>query len=257
MSKFIDRIKRVSQTAYQPMGFRLAEPTQDEPKLLLVASLAQTDIGGLADYAAGADAGLLSIPELPSGVKTLQAVSQAIPDVPWGCRLGNVSQKEIKQVENAGCDFVVFPAARTSLAIPQDDELGKILEVEMSLSEGLLRTVNELPVDALLITKEPGKDYFLTWHHLMLLRRFAELLTKPLLVSVPAKVTANELLVLWEAGMDGVIVEVEMGQPKQRLKKLRRATDKLTFSSRHKQGKAGALLPHIAEKRVIPAEEEE
>jgi len=170
MSKFIDRLKRVSQTAPQPMGFRLAESAQDESKILLVASLVKADIEGLADYAAGADAGLLSIPELPSGVKILQAASQAIPDVPWGCRLENVSQEEIKQVVNAGCDFIVFPAARTSLAIPQDDELGKILEVEMSLSEGLLRTVNELPVDALLITEEPGKDYFLTWHHLMLLR---------------------------------------------------------------------------------------
>jgi len=91
----------------------------------------------------------------------------------------------------------------------------------------------------------------------MLLRHFVKLLTKPLLVSVPAKVTVNELQVLWEAGVDGVIIEVGVGQPKQRLKKLRRATDKLSFSSRHKQRKAGALLPHIAEKRVIPDEEEE
>jgi len=239
------------------MGFRLAESAQDEPKILLVASLAQADIEDLTDYVAGADAGLLSIPELPSGTKTLQGLSQAIPDVPWGYRLENVSQEKIKQVVNAGCDFVVFPAARTSLAIPQDDELGKILEVEMSLSEGLLRTVDELPVDALLITEEPGKDYFLTWHHLMILRHFADLLTKPLLVSVPAKVTASELQVLWEAGMDGVIVEAGVGQPKQRLKKLRKAIDKLTFSSRHEQRKAGALLPHIGEERVIPAEEEE
>jgi hypothetical protein len=154
----------------------------------------------------------------------------------------------------AGCDFVVFPAAKTSLAILQNEAVGRILEIEASLSDGLLRAIDALPVDAVLIADELREDYFLTWHHLVLFQHFANLLTKPLLVSIPSNVTANELQALWEAGVDGVIVEVETG----RVSKLRQAIDKLTFPSQRKRGKAEALLPRIGgEPSTVTMEEEE
>jgi len=158
-----------------------------------------------------------------------------------------------------GCDFVVFPAANTSLAILQNKEVGKILEVEASFSEGLLRTVNELPVDAVLFTSEQEKEHFLTWHHLMLFQYFANLLTKPLLVSIPSKVTDSELQALWGAGVVGVVVEVGVGQPAGGLTELRRTIDNLTFPSQRKRRKEEALLPYISEEasRVTEEEEEE
>jgi len=155
-----------------------------------------------------------------------------------------------------GCDYVVFPSTNTSLAIFQGDEVGKILEVESSLSDGLLRAVNELPVDAVLVASEQRKGYFLTWHHLMLFQRFADLLTKPLLVSIPLIVTASELQALWEAGVDGVVVEVGAGQPAERLKELRRVIDKIAFPSPRQRRKAGALLPYIGGETSIVTEEE-
>ena len=156
----------------------------------------------------------------------------------------------------AGCDFVVFPAANTPLAILQDDEVGKILEVEVSLSEGLLRAVDELPVDGVLITGEAKRDYFLTWHHLMTFQRFADLLTKPLLVCVPSKVTANELQALWKAGVDGIVVAVGVEPPAGKLNELRQTIDKLAFPPRN-WAKAEALLPYIRGEEKIVAEEEE
>ena len=156
----------------------------------------------------------------------------------------------------AGCDFVVFPAANTPLAILQDDEVGKILQVEVSLSEGLLRAVDELPVDGVLIAGEQESDYFLTWHHLMIFQRFADLLTKPLLVGVPSYVAATDIQALWEAGVDGVVVEVEVDQPAGRLNELRQVINELTFPPR-KRAKAEALLPYIGGKTGVETEEEE
>ncbi|MBA7560808.1 hypothetical protein ES708_02439 [subsurface metagenome] len=225
--------------------------------MLLIASLAQTDIEGLADYVAGADAGLLLVPELDSGAKTLQKVSRVVSDVPWGGWLRDVDRRGIKQMVKVGCDFVVFPAASTPLAMLQNDEVGKILEVGVSLSEGLLRAVDGLPVDAVLIVGEQGEGYFLTWHHLMLFRRFADLLTKPLLVSIPSNVTAKELQALWEAGVDGVVIEAGVGQPAMRLKELRRVVNKLTFPSTRKGEKVEALLPYIGREPSIATGEEE
>jgi len=257
MSSFIDKLNQFSRVVPQSMGFRRAQLVSGKPKILLIASLAEASIGSLTDYVAGADAGLLRIPKSNSGTKTLKEISQAAPDIPWGGWLRNTDQDRIKQPTKTSCDFVVFPAANTPLAILQSDEVAKILEVESSLSEGLLRAVNELPIDAVLITAEQEEDYRLTWHHLMLFQRFANLLTKPLLVSIPPNVTANELQALWEAGVDGVVIEVGAGQPADRLKKLRQAIDKLAFPSQRKQGKAEVLLPHIGSEASVVTEEDE
>jgi len=256
MTRFIDKLNRVSPDVPQPMGFRAARSVSSKPKMLLIASLAQADADSLANYVAGADAGLLHISKLSSGAKTLQKISQAMPDIPWGGWLGESGQGGIKQMVKVGYDFVVFPEASTSLAILQDDELGKILEVESSLSEGLLSAVNELPVDAVLIASEQGEGYFLTWHHLILFQRFANLLTKPLLVSIPSKVTSSEFQALWEAGVDGVVVEVGVGQP-DRLKGLRQTINKLAFPLPRKRKKAEALLPRVSQESGTAINEEE
>ncbi len=257
MSRFIDKLNQVSRVVPQSIGFGRAHPVPEKPKILLIASLTETSVGGLTNYVVGADAGLLHIPKLSSGAKTLKEMSQAVPDIPWGGWLRNIDKEEIKQMAKAGCDFMIFPAANTPLALLQNDEIGKILEVESSLSEGLLRAVNELSIDAVLIAGEQGEGYFLTWYHLMLFKRFADLLTKPLLASIPPNVTANELQALWEAGVDGVIIEVGAGQPAERLKELRQTIDKLVFPLQRKRGKAEALLPHIGREVSIVTEEEE
>ena len=255
MSRFIDKLNQVSQAVPQPMGFKAVTPVSSTPKMLLVASLARADVEGLADYVAGADAGLLVVSKPGSGVSTFKKISQAVPAIPWGGWLRGVESKEIEQVVEAGCDFVVFPVATTSLTIVQNKEVGKILEVEASLSEGLLKAVDELPAEAVLINGE--KKEGLTWHHLMLFQRFADLLTKPLLVSIPSNATANELQALWEAGVAGVIVEAGAGQPVEGVSSLRQVIDKLTFPPQRKRGKPEALLPYIGPERGTVAEEEE
>jgi len=257
MSKLIDKLNRLSQAELQPMGFRIAQRASPKPKIQLVASLAQENAESLTDYVAGADAGLLRISKPSSGAKTLQKISQALPDIPWGGWLQGSGRGEIKQLTKVSCDFIVFPATNTPLAILQNDEVGKILELEASLSEGLLRAANELPIDAVLIAGEHREDSPLTWQHLMLFQRFADLLTKPLLVSIPSEVTTGELQALWEAGVDSVVIEVRPGQPQDRLKELRQIIDKLAFPSPRKREKAKPLLPRISRETGITEEEEE
>ena len=256
MSRFIDKLNQVTQAVPQPVGFRVIQSVSPKPKMLLVASLVQTNVEGLADYMAGADAGLLPMSELSSGVKNLKKISKVVPDIPWGVWLRDIDGEGIKQIAKVGCDFVVFSAANTSLAMLQGDEGGKILQVEASVGEGLLRAVDELPVDAVLIDGEQEEQHFLTWHDLMVFQHFAALLTKPLLVCIPSNVTANELQALEEAGVSGVIAGVGVGQPAGRMNELRQAIDKLTLPLQRRRRKAGALLPYITEETSIVTEEE-
>ena len=252
MSKFIDKLAQISQGGPQPMGFGAGQSASPQPKMLLVASLAEVDPGKSADYVAGADAALLPLSLSPSGAERLKKASQASADIPWGGWLRGVGAKEVKQTKKIDCDFVVFPAADTVLAIAGNSEVGRILEVEASLGEDLLHTIDDLPVDAVLIAGEEKEDYSLTWQHLMLFRRFADAVTKPLLVSVPSVVTADELQTLYEAGVSGVLVKVGVGG----LKGLREVVDKLVFPSQGKRRKGRALLPHASAEMDEDFEEE-
>jgi len=256
MSRLIDRLSQITKTVAQPMGFRTTKAGSAKPRMLLIASIAQTNnIDSLADYISGADAVLLSITKSSPRAKTLQQIARSVADIPWGV-WGDTGKGETTPMVKAGCDFVAFPAS-TALAIPQEDKIGKILQVEESLSEGLLRAVNELPADAVFIAGEQGEEHSLTWHHLMLFQRFTSLLTKPLLVSIPLNTTPGELQVLCEAGVAGVVVETGAGQPAGRLAELRQAIDKLTLPSSRKRQKLEALLPQVSTETATVTEEEE
>lgn len=255
MSKFIDNLNRLSRGAPQSIGFRTQQPASPKPKIQLVASLAREKAESLTGYVAGADAGLFHISKLSTGVEVLQKISKALPDIPWGVWLEDGWGKA-KEFTKVGCDFIVFPAISTPLDLIEATEVGKILELEPSISEGLLRAVNELPIDAVFIAGEEG--HFLTWQNLMLFQRFANLVTKPLLTSIPVPMTGSELQALWKAGVSGVITEVKVEQPQNRLKKLRQEIDKLEFSSLRSRDRTEVRLPRMSlEPGTVTIEEEE
>ncbi|MFC1948863.1 hypothetical protein ACFLW0_01640 [Chloroflexota bacterium] len=258
MSVFIDKLSRLSRGESQPIGFRAKQAASAKPKIQMVASLAQESAGDLTGHIAGADAVIVRISKPGMDAESLQSLSKALPDIPWGAHLQGSSQASIKQITRAGCDFIVFPTTDTPLTAIDNDEMGKILEVEASLNEGLLRAVNELPIDAVLITIDQNETPSLTWHNLMLFQRFADLLTKPLLVSVTVKVTAKELQSLWGAGVTGVVIALDAKQPEGRLEKLRAETEKLDFSPPQRREKPEAVLPRPGgEPRRARTEEEE
>ncbi len=84
MSKLIDKLKGLSGAEPQPIGFKQVRADVPKPRLLLIASVAQTNISNLADYMAGADGGLVHLSGVGSGAKTIGEVSKRVPDIPWG-----------------------------------------------------------------------------------------------------------------------------------------------------------------------------
>lgn len=256
MSKLIDKLKLTSQSASPPMGFGRDRLVSSKPGILLIARVVQPDLTELASQVAGADAGLLDISKLRSDIKTLSKCAEMVPDIPWGGWLSGDARLEGQLIKVPDCDFVVFPAESTPLKIVENTKAGKILEVEPSLSEGLLRTVNELPVDGVLLRDKEENSTSLSWHRLMLLQRCADLIAKPLLAPVASDVTASELKLLWEVGVDGVALAVDTDRPAGGLVSLREAVSKLISPSQRRRGKVKALLPQISRETVIENEEE-
>lgn len=223
------------------MGFR-AVGGKPKPKMMLVAHVVGV---GTKSTVAGADAVLVSIPR--AGAKSPQTLVKAAPDIPWGGWLEEVTGPAIKKLGEGGADFVVFPAASVSQAVLEEEKLGKIVEVEAALDAGLFKAIDDLPVDAVLIAEEKPS---LTWHDLMLFRRGANILTKPLLVAVSPDVTASELQALCEAGVGGVVAGGKWAE-------LRQMIDKLSSPKAGRRRRIEPLVPRISSETVTVSEEEE
>lgn len=243
MSQFIDRLKQALEGG-PPMGFRAAA-APSKPRMLLVAAVARADSGRLADIAAGADAGLLSIASLDTGAEEIKQVSQAMPDIPWGGWLKELSGEGVGEL---GADFVVFTSETLLFA---EEKTGKVLEVEPWLEPGLLKAVDSLPVDAVFIANEKEK---LTWGDLMFFQRCTNILNKPLLVKLAPEVTAAELGTLWEVGVRGIVVQTKA---EGKITEIRQTLEKLPPSAGGRK-KAGPLLSRMGgEATEETAEEEE
>lgn len=258
MSKFIDKLDKLAiKSAPEPMGFRLNVPKQKEPGMLLVGSINDANAEGLTERMAGADAGLLYAEDVTSATGIIKKLRRAIPDVPWGVHLSKASGG-LKDLAKAGCDFLVFPPATTPLsATIEDKEMGRVLELEGTLGEGMLRTVNELPIDAMFLASEESSEYVLTWRHLMLFQRLANHSDKPLVVCAPPGISASELQALLEADVKAIIVEAGKGETAGRLKEISGKIARLSPPSPRKKDKLGAVLPRISLETSHRVEEEE
>ncbi len=258
MSRLIDKLKLVTRSAPQPLGFQAVKSAPSRPPMLLIISPLQLrSVTRLTNSVTGADAILLHPGKTAPGTNTLSQLSQSLPDIPWGGWLEDGGKEEASQLIAAGSDFLVFPASSTLGITSQNDQVGKVLVVEPSLSDGLLRAVNDLPVDAVLAAQS-GQGTALTWHHLMLFQRLANIVNKPLLAPVPAGITANDIQPLWEVGVNGIVVTGATEQLRSQLPELRRAIDDLKQLPR-KRGRVEAVLPRISGEvgAVEEGEEEE
>jgi hypothetical protein len=252
MSRLIDGLKKLSQAAPKPLGFHTSRQTGSAPTIMIIAGreIAATD--ATIKSIAGADAILLHTGNSGPEAKAIQKIVKPLKDTPWGVYLEEDSN-EAEALTEAGCDFVVFSPASRIPAAPQDEKTGKILQVESSMDDGLLRAINDLPADAVLVTDTTENNGPLVWHQLMIYRHLAAFIAKPLIVPVPVAITEVELKALWDAGIDGVLVEAE-GKDLMALKEL---TKKLPPRVR-KQGKTEVtLLRAGALTSAIPPDEEE
>ncbi len=250
MSKFAEKLRRIYKGSAPSMGFRKSAEAESPP-LIVVASLTKTssaDAGALA--AAGIDAGLLGVKGLSA--KSFAQLAEAVGHIPLGLYLESTEKDVIAKSIDMGCDFVVF-GLKTPLEAVNKESLGRVLRIESSLEPGLVRAINGLPVsiDAVLMG---GDEPAITIERLLIYQRFAELLDKPLLVTLSSMLTAAELGGLFEAGVNGLVLPE--GLPAEPLAELKNSISGLSRTAKRKP-KAAAILPRLSGEIETGVEEEE
>jgi hypothetical protein len=257
MSRLIDKFQKAAKSSVQPMGFRTARSAPAEPSIMLILSFTMEGLKSHTDTR-NADAVLIRPNDAPVTEANVKKIAETIPDTPTGIYMEDTGDNEIAAMNKAGADFIVFPVS-SRISAPQDEnKTGRILQVESAMDDSLLRAVNSLPVDAVL-TADTFEGGALVWHELMIFQHLANTLAKPLIVKIPANITEAELKALWEAGIDGILVEADKLKTNE-LKELQKFIGKLPPRSKRKRGKTDVTLPHSSKETAIatpPDEEEE
>jgi len=259
MSKLLDKLERISEGRAQPLGFGAAVARGKSLPMVIVASVPLGDAKLAAIAAkAGADAILMPVEHQQKTEEALAKLSSAKTDVPWGVSLNAVTKEEVEQLIEMDCDFVIFAPDRTPAAVLGAEKIGKVLQVDPSLSDSLAKAINRLPVDAVLLCPVSEDESPLTVHQLMVYERLAAGAGKHLLAAVPPGLPIDDIESLWGLGVRGVVVDLAVKDPEQRLSQVKEAIEKLPTTRKKSGEKISALLPLSREwSETRPPEEEE
>jgi hypothetical protein len=248
VSKFIEKLQQSLRGSAPPIGFRKVTETESSP-LLVAVNLADFNRKELKQLVTtGIDAAALSVRELDPA--TFEQWNGSLDGIPLGLMVEDDNNVEVKEFIKRGCDFLVF-GLKAPFEVIDQEKAGKIVRVETSLESGLLRSVNDLPVDAVLIAT-PGTVF--TVEHLLACYRFAALISKPLLVAIRSPLTAESIKSLHQAGVNGLFLDT--GFPSGAISDLKKAIQSLPRTQR-KRPSAVPLLPKIGTETQPEAEEEE
>ncbi len=259
MSRLIDKLTRIRKIEPQPMGFMTSKPAVEKQRMQIIAYLNNENKGAFSSFADSVDAVMIDVARADD-LDALEKICQSGEKVIGGGWLKASAAGTIKKAFNAACDFMVFPPATAVNLVPKE-KLGAVLELDASLGDGLLRTVNDLPVEAVLIFGKEAEET-LTLNRLMLVQRIAYMINKPILMSVSASYSQVELQAIWDVGISAVVVESPDERSAEKLAELRKLTEKLTSPASHKRDRMRAILPVLqpepeaVEEREEPDEDE-
>ena len=252
MSKLAERIRRVLRVDSPPMGFGAAARTSN-PSLLLIALLpALSPEAAREAVDRGADACLVAASDVKD--KEVKAVVEALGEVPCGLRLGRLDGDVAGHVAELGVDYAAFDPEAALATTLLASNLGQVLVLKDDLKDVYLRTLEALPLDAILLPQWKGA---LTVRQQMELQRVSGLARKPLIVTVSPQVTGSELEVLREAAVVAVAVEADSKGALDALASLRQVIDEMPPRRHHREERGEALLPRVLEAVASATDEEE
>jgi hypothetical protein len=253
MSRLIKKLNGVRQPEPRPMGFMLSSVSQDKSRIQIIASLKADLLEKAAESLASTD-GVLIEASASADIKAAEKYCQAENSLPAGIHLKENGEKSAKKAQDSVCDFIVFNTA-APISLIRNEKIGRILELDLNLSEGMLKATSDLPVDAVLVQPQLEESPF-TIQNLMLVQRAASLVNKPILVYVSVGINPDELQSLWDIGICGVVIEVTDEKSFSNLFEIRQMIDNLKPPAFRKKPKLTAVVPQSQAEKSEPLEDD-
>ena len=241
MSKLLDRLERVNRGPTASLGFGAAARVQKVRPMALIGTLSDSSKAaeGASNLAKiGADGALID----GLGPEEIQKqLAQALDNVPWGVRVPALDSEQVSHHKEQGCDFLAFEPERASLGALGDEDTAYILSIQPDTDDRLLRAIEALPVDAVLL---PFKSVNppLTIEHLLAISSVRRAFSKYLLLELPGTPTSKEMEALRDIGVNGLIVDTTAISA-EKLQGLHEGLLALPKRKRDRYDRAAAILP--------------
>lgn len=238
MSKFIKKLQQISENAVTQMGFRAssASPVQ---RMLIIASITQIKAKAAIQPAGfEVNAMLIQGQNLKGEIKNIKQIANQSAGIPLGIWFESMAEVDARELREAGVDFLVFTVSQAPAALLQED-IGKVVKIDLNYDDRLINTIEQLAIDAVLIdfTENKGAMNIL---QIMNCQRIAGLISKPLLIATQQELARDEVKSLWEAGVNGFIIEARE-EDRQGLDNLCRVIKDLPPIARKTKGRRVSL----------------
>ncbi len=232
MAKLADLIQRATRPKSAPLGFASAR-SKAAPSMIIVARIGEGWKAAAGDaIAAGASVILLSGSPDDADIKAAAEVAAGNP-----CGLIANDAAKLDALSEHGIDFVVLDSAAPASAL-QTEDLTFLLKVDEDISDIQLRTVEPLPVDALVLDTPPGA---FTIGRQMELQRITGLGRKPLLMSPGANASREDLLSLRDSGVMLLAVDMSASGAAKTLAQLKELVEALPPRRSGPRGEKGEV----------------
>lgn len=251
LNKLREWLKRVAGFEAPRMGFGAAAPKAKGPTMGLLATVPSLDKKAIAAaLEAGAEA--LVVPAAISGdTEALRSAIQESPPCLWGLQIQGGQAPDPEQ----GFDFFLLTPS-SALSALKGEEQGRLLEVDPSWDDVQLRVLEQLPVDGLVFSLPIRGEEGLAVQHLLAVRRLSSLLRKPLVLELGRALSAQDLELLRDGGLTGLLVSTSQARWSSTLKELKQAIEALPPRGRPKR-EMDAVLPMVPGRQALKAVEEE
>jgi len=212
--------------------------------MVLIAGLTEADSAQAALLAkAEVDAILIHCHGFEGEEQEKGQIASAVGDVPLGMWLDVMDESSLERLRKEGADFSVFEATAAPAVVLQEEDIGKVLKVDLPRDEALVSAINEMFVDVILMEVKQG-GVALTVSDLIRCHWLSGMIDRPLLVASPGVVTDKEIRSLWGAGVQGLVVEAKDKRFQKSLGGMSEAMRSLPVEPK-KRGGGRAMLPTL------------
>ena len=206
MSKFIERLQKVGVSVVAPLGFGATRSQEKNPALALVHLSGLKQIGDLNSYVSGSGNGSYIVSANKVVKSQLSSIKKAMKEGVWGVWLETATQASLEVLKKEGGDFFLFSRLDIPAEILSGDQLGKVMVIETGQSEDMIRSIEDLPIDGVLLVGLE-KSSPMTVGDILKVGFVRDQISKPMLLLRKTRLSKGELEILQDMGVQGIVVD--------------------------------------------------
>ncbi len=173
----------------------------------------------------------------------------------WGIAFDKTDSNLVEIAKEKGGDFVTFNLDGALVDYLSEGDVARVLQIPANLDESLMRGLEDLPVDVILL-KRPEPQGPLSLTHMLAISNVRSAMSRYMLLEWDAGLTSHELEQLNDMGIDGIVANLGKMSPSA-IGKLKENIDKLPPRKARNEQKLSPTLPRAQESALLQHHHEE